>query len=103
MLHFIGIYTYRNISIKFKDVPISTNVIVIVITRWNSYEVRNAVREMFKNGVNGTKLEYKLVFLFNLNPDVETEYSMMLHDENLDHKDMIIPNVEDNYHTGIHP
>ena len=58
---------------------------------------------MFKNGVNGTKLEYKLVFLFNLNPDVETEYSMMLHDENLDHKDMIIPKVEDNYHTGIHP
>ena len=100
VLFFKGIYTYRNISIAYNDIPSSTNVIVIVITRWYSYEVRNAVRDMFKNGINGRKLEYKLVFLFNFNPEVETEQSVMVHYENLENKDMIIPNVEDNYHTG---
>ena len=58
---------------------------------------------MFKNGINGRKLEYKLVFLFNFNPEVETEQSVMIHYENLENKDMIIPNVEDNYHTGTNP
>ena len=100
VLFFKGIYTYRKVSIAYNDIPSSTNVIVIVITRWYSYEVRNAVRDMFKNGINGRKLEYKLVFLFNFNPEVETEQSVMVHYENLENKDMIIPNVEDNYHTG---
>ena len=100
VLFFKGIYTYRKVSIAYNDIPSSTNVIVIVITRWYSYEVRNAVRDMFKNGINGRKLEYKLVFLFNFNPEVETEQSVMIHYENLENKDMIIPNVEDNYHTG---
>ena len=61
-----GIYTYREISILPADLPKNTNVISIVITRWNAIDLRNAVRDMYASGTKNTALNYKLVFLFNI-------------------------------------
>ena len=66
---FLGLYDYWDISLKHDDISADTDVIVIVITRWESVEVRNAVRDMFHNGTKtNLKLNYKLLFLFNF-PD----------------------------------
>ena len=66
LIYITGIYTYREISILPADLPKNTNVISIVITRWNAIDLRNAVRDMFASGTKNTALNYKLVFLFNI-------------------------------------
>ena len=64
---FSGLYTYQDVSLKPDDILDDTDVIAIVITRWDSAGVRNAIRDMFQNGTRKTlKLKYKLLFLFNL-------------------------------------
>jgi hypothetical protein len=71
ILSITGIYTYREISILPADLPKNTNVISIVITRWNAIDLRNAVRDMFASGTKNTALYYKLVFLFNIHSGID--------------------------------
>ena len=66
-LPYPGLYTYRNISLVPNDISNDTDVIAIVITRWNSVEKRKKIRDMFYSGARKTlKLNYKIIFLFNL-------------------------------------
>ena len=66
-LPYQGLYTYRNNSLVPDDISNDTDVIAIVITRWDSVKKRNMIRDMFYNGIKKTlKLKYKLLFLFNL-------------------------------------
>ena len=54
------------------DVSNDIDVIAIVITRWESVDLRNAIRDMFQSGTSKTlKLKYKLLFLFNLPEGLE--------------------------------
>ena len=66
---FLGLYDYRDVSLKHDDISDDTDVIIIVITRWETMGVRNAIRDMFHNGTKtALKLNYKILFLFNF-PD----------------------------------
>ena len=49
---------YREISILPADLPKNTNVISIVITRWNAIDLRNAVRDMYASGTKNTALNF---------------------------------------------
>ena len=57
LIFLLGIYTYRKVSVIPKDIRSDTNVIAIIITRWNSEELRNAVREMFQSGTKNKRLK----------------------------------------------
>ena len=96
---FSGIYNFKDYSIKPEDIPASTEIISIVITRWDSYDVRRVIREMFAFGKNNKTLNYKLLFLYDLPENPSDKDITKISQENEEHHDMLIPNVEDNYHA----
>jgi len=95
---YLGIYQFRNNSLKPSDINSNTNVILLIVTRWTSFDLRGALRQMLKND-NRTKFEYKTIFLFNYDDSASKEDIKRIEDENTVYKDMLMPNVEDNYHT----
>ena len=76
-----GIYQFRNISIKPSDINSNTNVILLIITRWTSFDLRGALRQMLKNDER-TKFEYKIIFLFNYDDSAKDDDIKKMEDEN---------------------
>merc|ERR1712110_193976 len=54
---------------------------------------------MFESGTKNTTLKYKLLFLLNLHEGAKKDEIDAITNENKKHLDMLVPNVEDNYHT----
>ena len=72
------------------------DILALVITRMNSSDKRATIREMF-NYIKTTQV-FKPLFLFGHDPQIEENLSEIL-EESQKYKDLIVPNVEDNYHT----
>ena len=81
----LGIYQFRNNSLKPSDISSNTNVILLIITRWASFDLRGALRQMLKND-NKTKFEYKTIFLFNYDDSASKEDIKRIEDENTVYK-----------------
>ena len=81
----LGIYQFRNNSLKPSDISSSTNVILLIITRWTSFDLRGALRQMLKND-DRTKFEYKTIFLFNYDDSASKEEIKRIEDENTVYK-----------------
>ena len=56
------------------------------------------MREMFKNA-NNFNLKFKAIFVFNFEDGIGSDFIHEIKTENDLFKDMLIPDVEDNYHT----
>ena len=81
----LGIYQFRNNSLKPSDISSNTNVILLIITRWTSFDLRGALRQMLKND-DRTKFEYKTIFLFNYDDSASKEEIKRIEDENTVYK-----------------
>ena len=81
----LGIYQFRNNSLKPSDISSDTNVILLIITRWTSFDLRGALRQMLKND-DKTKFEYKTIFLFNYDDSASKEEIKRIEDENTVYK-----------------
>ena len=81
----LGIYQFRNNSLKPSDINSNTNVILLIVTRWTSFDLRGALRQMLKND-NRTKFEYKTIFLFNYDDSASKEDIKRIEDENTVYK-----------------
>ena len=81
----LGIYQFRNNSLKPSDISSNTNVILLIITRWTSFDLRGALRQMLKND-DKTKFEYKTIFLFNYDDSASKEEIKRIEDENTVYK-----------------
>ena len=94
-------YSYRIASISAEDVFSKPNVIVLIITRWHSFGIRWSIREMFKLGSTNLKFKYQPFFIFNYPDDIIKEDLGALMEENEEFKDMIMPNVLDDYNHVV--
>ena len=88
-----GLYEFRNSSIKPSDIRNNTNVILLIITRWNSFDLRNSLRIMLTNHKR-TSLTYKTVFLFNYDGSASKKEIERICDENKKYRGMQMKNVE---------
>ena len=77
-------------SLSPSQITNDTNVIVIVITRWDSFELRSAIREMFEFGTKDKILKYKLIFLFNLHEKPTQEELTKITQENGQNSGMLL-------------
>ena len=95
-----GLYEFRNDSIKSSQLNKNTEVIVLVITRWNAVENRNVLRDVFKSvKQSDLSMQYKLLFLFNYPQNLTKSDVLQLAEENQKYEDLLMPNVDDNYKT----
>ena len=88
-----------------KDLPQDIEILIIVITRSESPNLRKLFRHIYGNAYNtdvnsfNLTFKYKLIFLFAID-DLATfmeEKNIII--ENEKHQDMIIPMTEDSYKT----
>ena len=91
---------FQNISIGSNDVPLDTNIILLIMIRWNSFERRDFLRNMLRNKSN-LKHHFKIVFVFNWHPDATDKELLRLNHENEKHKDILLPMIQDNYHNQV--
>ena len=96
---FPGLYEYRNISLSYDNIPEDVDVITLIITRWNSFDERAALRDMFGSNNTSKILDYKVIFLFNWSSDISEEDLGKIERESDEFQDVLIPKVEDNYHN----
>ena len=82
-----------------KPEQVKTNVLVIVITKWSSWEARKYIRESFGRVKNGAHFNFTTIFLIGLEPQATRRFFPRLYKESREFKDLLVPNVEDNYHT----
>ena len=88
-----------------KDLPQDIEILIIVITRSESPNLRKLFRHLYGNAYNtdvnsfNLTFKYKLIFLFAID-DLATfieEKNIII--ENEKHQDMIVPMTEDSYKT----
>ena len=48
-LYFIGMYDFHKFSLNHPEVQTDTEVILLVITRWDSQDKRQSIRHMITN------------------------------------------------------
>ena len=65
-----GIYKFWNISVKSEEVNSKANLILLVITRWDSFAIRTSWRAMVEQGTKNSTLHYKLLFLFSFSEEL---------------------------------
>lgn len=91
----LGIYNISELSLAKKDISSDTNVILLVISRCDSYKKRTAIRHML---INSTDLHfnYKLIFTFSSNSCIKMD---LIQQENQVFSDLLIVQTDDNYRT----
>ena len=86
-------------SLHSEKISQGVNVLMVIITRWNAFDERIAVRDMFQSYSKESRQIYQLVFLFNWNEEVPLEDLAKIQTESRRYNDLLIPLVEDNYHS----
>ena len=96
----LGLYDFQNISVKIEDISSSTDVILLVMTRWTSFDRRAFYRKSLQNSRH-TKHTFKLLFLFNWTNSTSQSELENLREESEKYHDLILPKVEDSYKTQV--
>jgi len=101
LLMYENIKNYDPISI-FPEDGLSTlvEIVILVITRWHDIASRTFLRNTlgFTNK-SQEKSDIKLLFVFGIPKNASNVELAKIKEENNEYQDMIIPAVEDNYHT----
>ena len=94
----LGIGSFRPISIPPDELELTIDVVILLLTPWNSFETRKFWRSKLSLE-KYLKFRYKILFFFNYDDKILDANFKKLKAENDEHNDIIMPNVEDNYYN----
>jgi len=100
--HFKKVSIYESFSIQYQDgINAMVEIVILVITRWHDSSNRMSLRNTLGSKIKANHQNTKLIFVLGVPENATDLQKEQIVEENKKYQDILIPSVEDTYHTLV--